>query len=166
MMTSTVLPATAARRRSRRVVVGSIGAATVLAGGAVAYAAWNVTATGPTQAASAAAVSASISAATAAAELYPGASAAVYFTVTNPNDFPVTFTTATFGTVTSSDQTACPAGNVTASNKTGLTIRVPAKTTSGPLTISAAVTMATDAPDGCQNKLFTVPATLTGASSA
>ncbi len=166
MSSTTILPGAVRRRASRRLVFGAVGTATVLAGGAVAYAAWSVTATGSSQAASAAAVSATVTAASGSPDLYPGASGAVYFTVTNPNNFPVTFSSATFGAVVSSDETACPAANVTATNQTSLSIRVPANTTSGTLSLSAAVTMAATAPDGCQNKTFTLPTTLAGASSA
>ena len=147
-------------RSGSRLVVGLFTVAAVGIGGSVAYAAWTSTATGSSQARSGAASSATVTAATGTAGLYPGASDAVYFTVTNPNSFPVTYTTANFGAVVSSDPALCPAANVTTADKTGLSITVAANTTSATLSIPAAVTMAANAPDGCQSKTFTIPTTL------
>ena len=155
-MSNTILPT----RRGSRLLLATAAVAAVAAGGSVAYAAWSSTATGSSQARSGTASSATVTAASGTAGLYPGASDAVYFTITNPNSFPVTYTTATFGAVVSSDPALCPAANVTASDKTGLSITVAANTTSATLSIPAAVTMAANAPDGCQNKTFTIPTTL------
>ena len=155
-MSLTILPT----RSGSRVVLAVVTAAAVAAGGSVAYAAWTSSATGSSQAKSATASSATVTAAAGTAGLYPGASDAVYFTVTNPNSFAVTYTTATFGAVVSSDEATCPAANVTTTDKTGLNITVAANTTSATLSIPTAVSMAANAPDGCQNKTFTITTTL------
>src|SRR5882724_5103824 len=42
------------------------------------------------------------------ADLYPGATGAAQFTVTNPNPYPVRLLSLSLGTVRSSDQLACP----------------------------------------------------------
>lgn len=158
-----------ARRKSRRmktVAIGAglgVGVATV---SAIGFAAWTVTGAGTTsdKALTAAAVTLTASA-TPTADLYPGASGAAQFTVTNPNPYAVTINTLTFGTVTSSDPTNCPATNITTTAKTGLSIAVPANGTSAPQSVASSFTMATTAPNGCQGVTFTVAATATGVQS-
>ena len=68
------------------------------------------------------------------------------FTSANTNPYPVTFTSMTSGTVTSSDQTNCPASNVTVANASGLSLAVPAGATTTPGTIADVVTMASVRP--------------------
>jgi hypothetical protein len=150
--------------RTRRPLALALVAAVVLGGGTIAYAAWTASGTGSSEAKSVTAVALTVNVATATAELYPGGSAKVYFTVTNPNPYDVLLTDADFGAVTSSDEVNCPASNITVNDKTGLSLSVGAGVTSGTLTITDAVTMALAAPDGCQGKTFTVATTLTGLS--
>jgi hypothetical protein len=132
----------------------------------VAFAAWTVSASGSGSAKSISGSSSTITtdATAAVADLYPGYTAGtVYFQIDNPNPYPVRFTSMTAGAVTSSDQTNCPASNVTATDRTGLTIDVPANTTTAvSRTITNAVSMASAAPDGCKSKTFTIGMTLSG----
>ena len=140
-------------------VVGAFGVS-------VAFAAWTSTGTGPTEAKSLTAVALTVTARAATADLYPGFTAGdVYFSVANPNPYPVTLTTATFGAVTSSDTALCPSLNVTVANATGLSLLVPAGGAATAHTIIDKVTMLTTAPDGCQNKTFSIPVTLGGTQS-
>ena len=142
-------------------------AATVLAVSGIAYAAWTSTAVGPGRAASGTAVQLTVNASSGTADLFPGTTAGdVYFTITNTNSYPVTFTSMTPGpaAITSSDATACPPTNVTLAGKTGLSLTVAANTTSPTLSITDVVSMSLAAPDGCQAKTFDLPMTLTGAS--
>ena len=150
--------------RTRRPLALAVVAAVVLGGGTLAYAAWTANASGSSQAKSVTAVAATVTVATGTADLWPGATGKVYFTVTNPNPYPVTFTAADFSTVASDDETACPNANVTVNDKTGLTINVAANTTSTTQSITGAVTMSGAAPDGCQGRVFTVATALTGTS--
>lgn len=147
----------------RRVLMVAFGAGTALALG-VAVAMWSQTGTGSGSAKALDAAPSVVTAGTATADLYPGFTQGdVYFKVTNPNPYPVRFTSMTAGTVTSSDPTNCPASNVTVAGKTGLTIDIPANTsTAVDSTIADVVSMASGAPDGCQGKTFTVAVTLTG----
>ena len=148
--------------RGRKIAVCATAVA-VVAGGGAAYAAWSASASGETQGKSFVAVTSVIAANTATAELYPGASASVYFTLTNPNSYAVQFTSADFSTVSVDNATACPAGNITVNDKTGLAITGPANTPVGVATTSAgALTMASTAPDGCQGRTFTITTTLAG----
>jgi hypothetical protein len=146
------------------VIAAAAGVTAVGLVGGVAYAAWSVSATGSSQATSGTPVTGTVTVATPVDSLYPGGTTPVYFTVTNPNSFPVTYTAATFGTVTVDDATACPASNVTTANQ-AVSISVAAKTTSTVQSPAGAISMASDAPNGCQGRTFTVATTLSGASS-
>jgi hypothetical protein len=107
-----------------------------------------------------------VTAATGAADLYPGFTGGdVFFTITNPNPYPVTFTSMTAGTVTSSNPAACPSTNVSVANASGLSLAAAASSTSGTQSIANVVTMAAGAPDGCQGATFTINLTLSGSQS-
>jgi hypothetical protein len=154
------------RRRRRRgliLVVASV-LAIVLAGG-VAIALWSASGSGSgtTKAITAQTLTVT-AAATPTADLFPGASGALQFTVTNPNPYPVSMTAISYGSVTSSDQANCPASNLTlgAGGALGTPISVPASGTSGAASVPSAATLAVSAPNGCQGVTFTVAVTLTG----
>jgi hypothetical protein len=147
------------------VIAGALGA--LLAGGVVAYALFSATGTGSGRASATTAVSITITPQTcASADLYPGGPAgALCFTLTNSNPYNVTFTSVSYGTaITSSDQTNCPASNVSVATNapTAVAFSVAHGATSGTLSIAGVVSMASTAGDGCQGKSFTVPVTLTG----
>jgi hypothetical protein len=96
-------------------------------------------------------------------DLFPGFSGGdVYFTVANSNAFGITYTDMTADTVTSSNETACPASNVTIEPATGLSLVSPPSATSETLSIADVVSMSVDAPDGCQGVTFDLALTLTG----
>lgn len=140
--------------------------AVVLAGGGIAAALWSANGSGPGQAKALSAQSLTVTAATGAADLYPGFNGGdVFFTITNPNPYPVTFTSMTAGTITSSNPAACPSSNVTVANATGLALAAAASSTSGIQSIGNVVTMAAGAPDGCQGATFTISLTLSGSQS-
>jgi len=147
-----------------------IAAAAVIVGGiavgGTAYALWSSTGTGTGRAATLSAQTVTVTAVTGTADLYPGASGKLSFTLTNTNPYPVTFTAMTPGTITSSNAAQCPSSNLTvATFASGLSLTVAANSTSGTLSIPAAATLALAAPDGCQNKTFDVVLTLTGTQS-
>ena len=145
-----------------KTVGGGILSMVVIGGATIGYGAWSTTGSGEVQARSLAAQNVTLTATAGTSDLYPGASGAVYFTVTNNNPYPVEIRTATFGTVTSSNGTACPANNITTHDKTGLVLEVAANATSPTLSIAGAVTLASGAPDGCQSRTFTISTTVTG----
>ena len=162
---STVTPARAGRQVPRRRTAVVAGVGLLLLGGAgVGYAAWSSTANGSSQARSTSAVDLTVTAATGTADLYPGGTGAVYFTVENPNPYPVHLTAADFATVTSDSEATCPASNITV-NDQAVNITVPAKTTTVTQSVAGAVGMVTAAPDGCQARTFTIATTLTGQSA-
>ena len=114
-----------------------------------------------------------------AADLYPGVSGAVYFTITNPNAFPVTLTSASLGTPHNADSaSACQASTKGTTNLTvtggalAINITVPARAGTGvgnPAAVGAslpgAIQMTMQADPSCQSQVFLVPVTLLGASS-
>jgi hypothetical protein len=137
--------------------------AALLLGGGVAVALWSTTGIGTGSAKADTVQTATVTAATGTADLYPGFNGGdVYFTITNPNPFPVEFTSMTAGTVVSSDPVNCPASNVTVTGATGLSLTVPANTTSATQSIADVVTMVLAAPNGCQGVSFSIALQLAG----
>ena len=145
-------------------VVATVGG--LVATGGVAWGLWSSTGAGDATAAARSAVAITVNAATGAADLYPGFTGGdAYFTVSNTNPYPVTFTSVTAGTIVSSDPTGCPAGNVSVSSPPSLSLLVAAGASAVAASLPDVVTMAGTAPDGCQGVTFTIPLTLTGAQS-
>lgn len=147
----------------KSLVLAAVGAVVLGTVTGVAYAAWSVSATGSSEAKSGTPVTGTVTASTANGDLYPGGDAPVYFTVSNPNSFPVTYTQASFGTITVDDATACPASNITVTT-TAVSISLAAGATSTVQTPAGAVALSSAAPDGCQGRTFTIATTLTGTS--
>jgi hypothetical protein len=137
--------------------------------GGVAYAVFSATGTGAGGAKAVDSVVVTVTASTGTADLFPSnPGGAMYFTLTNTNPYPVTFTAMSVGPgpIVSSDDAACAAANVSADSATGLNLPVAANTTSPVLSIANVVHMAAGATDGCQGKTFTIPLTLTGSQSS
>ena len=174
--------------RTRQVLrrrVGVVVAVTILlTGGGVAVASWTATGTGQGSARAANVTGLVVSAGTPLGALYPlpadatpstgygsGTTGSVATTVTNPNPFPVTITSATVGSVTTSPLTGrtCAAGSVlpTASAPITLSPPVTLAANSGPtaVTVPGALHMVSTAEDGCQGATVPVPVTVTGASA-
>lgn len=153
------------RRRFAR-SAGFVVAVVVAFFAAVSFAAWTGVATGPGQSRARQSERVTVTGASGPADLYPGGPAgAVHFTLTNNNPFNILFTSMSPGTVTSSDESACPASNVAAVPATGLSLASPAGATTGQLSIAGILTMSPGAPDGCQNATFSLAMTLNGIQS-
>lgn len=143
----------------------------VLGTGTAAYAYWSASGSGSATLSTATATAITVTA-TPSGTLFPGASADVSVTMGNPNAYPVSMTTMTAISVTSSDSAACasswislPAEVTTGVSGTGYVLPSPVSVpsgSSGTTTLTGLVTMATDAPDTCQGKTFTVDMTFTG----
>lgn len=150
------------KHRKRIIVVAALAIAAT--GGAVA-AYWTATGSGSGSASSLSAQAITVSATTGTADLYPGfTDGDLSFTAANPNPYPVTFTSYTAGTVTSSDPVNCPSTNVTVVDGT-ISLTVAAGASGVATTLPDVVTMIAAAPDGCQDKSFTVDLTLSGSQS-
>jgi hypothetical protein len=156
----------AAWSKRRKLLTAGAAVAVIGVTGGIAAALWGATGTGSGRARSTSAVALTVTASDGAQDLYPGFTQGdVFFTITNPNPYGVTFTSMTPGTVTSSDTTGCPSANVTVVAATGLSLVVPANATSPQLSIPNVVTMLAGAPDGCQNVSFNIALTLSGAQT-
>lgn len=148
------------RRHLALLAIGAVGGVAVYP---TALASWGGTGGGAGQARAPSAQTVTVDAAVGGDDLYPGFTGGdVFFTVSNPNPFPLTFTSMTPGSLNSSDPIGCPASNVTASSKSGLGIAVGGGATTPTLAIADVVSMSAVAPDECQGIVFTVSFTLDG----
>jgi hypothetical protein len=159
--------------RKRTIVLGGAALAVLLSAG-IAFGLWTAQGTGSGRARATTAVTATVTPVNCAAtpgciDLYPGfADGDVYFTITNPNPYDITFTGMSAGAITvdAGHSAACPASSITVDSPvTGLSLVAPASSTTGQLSIADVVTMILAAPDGCQGASFDIVLTLTGSQS-
>jgi hypothetical protein len=158
----------------RAAIVGA--AVIVMTGTGIAYAAWTASGSGSgyAKATTAQALTTVDATADTVAQLYPGASGDVHVTIHNPNPYPVTVTSigkVSNGTITASGGTGtCTTTGVSFDGATGLSILVPAKSNgvdgSASYTLVGKAHMDNSSDDGCQGAVFTIPVSLSGASSA
>ncbi len=147
------------QRWVRRLVSAGIGTAALLMVGGIAYAAWSALGVGNGTAASGSPKALGISA-TVSGTLYPGASADVLVTVSNPNSTPVTVQSlALAGTVTAS--AGCSTPGVTVSIPASTTLVVPAGGNAS-LSVANGIAMTTASSSNCQGATFTIPLQATG----
>ena len=155
------------RKLTARITAGGIVVGAMLAAG-VAFAAWTATGSGSgyAKATTAQALSTVDVSASTPATLYPGATGNVKLSISNPNPYPVTVSSVSGnGAITSDKGAACNASTgVTYSNQTGLSLAVPAAG-SATFTLTGAVSMSNASDDSCQGAVFTIPVSLSGASS-
>jgi hypothetical protein len=150
----------------RTKIAGTLAVGVMLLGGGIAGALWSANGGGPGQAKALTANTLTVSAATGAADLYPGFSGGdAFFTITNSNPYGVTFASMTAGAVTSSNPSGCPSTNVTVANAAGLSLAIGANATSATLSIADVVTMVAGAPDACQGVTFDIAMTLSGSQA-
>lgn len=157
-----------ARRMKRRLVVAlvaAVGVVVLASGSAFAYFTASGTKTG--NATVGTDVIVTVTAATAANDLFPGTSGTVRFTLKNTNSFTTNFTSVTGASVTSGNPGGCPASNIIVATLplTITKITVAAGQTTGTQTISTLISMSSTAPNACQGVAFTVSLTLSGQSS-
>lgn len=159
--------------RKRAIALGGAALA-VLFSATVVFALWTGQGTGSGRARATTAVTATVTPVNctpspACNDLYPGfVNGDVYFTITNPNPYAITFTDMTAGAVSvdAGHAAACPASSITVDSPvTGLSLVAPASSTTAQLSIADVVTMILAAPDGCQGASFDIALTLTGAQS-
>jgi len=152
---------------SKKAIIGSVLATGVVAGAGLAWANWSGNATGTGNAKARTAATVTITAATGADDLYPGAQGDIDFTLSNNNPYPVTFTEWTATTiVTSPNAAGCPSSNVTVNDTGSISIPVAAGASNLAASIDDVVTMLYTAPDACQGQTFAITLALTGAQTA
>jgi len=135
--------------RRRKIVALVVG---IMMIASAAYAAWIVTGSGDFKGKTGTFQTLAVGAPpTLVADLFPGTTGDVQANIVNPNPAPLTLSSVTWAVsgITSSDQTNCPASNFTSINKTGLSIPLAASATTS-VTIPDALSMAANAPNGCQ----------------
>lgn len=162
------------RRRTVRALAPVLVLAVGTAGG-TAYAYWSAEGAGTATVKSTTAQPLVVAArAAVAADLYPGRTVGLGFTLSNPNIYPVELTTLTGLAITSDDEVSCPGGtylSVPPEVTTGLSaggyvlptpIPVAAEASGTAAELAGLVTMSTSAPDGCQGRTFTVELAFSG----
>jgi len=137
-------------------------AAMAIAGGATTFGAWTVSGTGDGYAKAVTASNLTLNdvSGTTVADLYPGGTGAVKFSVTNPNAFAVTITGVAANGAATSDDAGCTTTGVTFTSTTGLTQAVAAGATAT-FTLAGKAAMSNASLNACQGDIFTLPVTLT-----
>lgn len=139
---------------ARRLTSVGVGTAALLLAGGIAYAAWSVLGAG-TSTVSIGTPQALGVTATVAGTLYPGASADVLVTVSNPNSAAVTVQSlALAGAVTAS--AGCTSPGVTVSLPASTSLVVPAGGNAA-LNVVNGVSMTAGSTSNCQGATFTIP---------
>ena len=147
-------------RKSQKsaVVIGSVVAIT---GAGIAFAAWTSTGTGTGSATAGEAVNLVVEG-NDISGLYPTGTFPATVEITNPNPYDVTLSSLDF-TGAEADKAGCDASRVTVVDLTGLSDVVVKD--DGSVTKNVVVSMSNDAVDACQNAVFTLSYTASGASS-
>lgn len=151
---------------SRKKVVAAAGVATLTIGGIVAYAAWSATGSGSATVSAGQAVDLGVADGHSSTLLYPNGSGDLVAVITNTNPYNVAVTGVSGGTITASG--TCNASSVSFTAPSLATSGIVLAANGGSYTITFHNEMAMDntATDACQNAVFTVPLTFTGASTA
>jgi hypothetical protein len=155
--------------KSRKFIVGGALAGAILAASGVAFATWSATGGGTGSALAVTAQTVTINAValnSSSASLFPGGPAGnVYFTVANPNPYPIKITNITWGTPVSANPSACSSAfiSVDASAPTsGFSLTVAASGTSPVTQVNGVLDLSSSATDTCQGNGFNVPMTVSG----
>lgn len=153
------------RNMSQRTAIITLVAVIVTGIASVAWAAWSVTGQG-TATVSAAEVTALRATARPTGSLFPGGTAAIEISVTNPNEFAVevqSFSQDPEIVVDDAHAKGCPAGNVRLkATKTPIGKRVEADGGKQTFVVADAVEMVYNAPEACQGASFEITLALAG----
>ncbi len=145
-----------------RLAVAASIVAVVVAGGAITFGAWTVDGSGDDYAKAVTASNLAMNnvSATTVSDLYPGGTAHVKLSVTNPNNFSITITAVTANGAVTSNDPACTTTGVTFTTTTGLSHDVGAGATVT-FTLEGKAVMTNASLNACQGDIFTLPVTLT-----
>ena len=143
-------------------VIGAAGLLSLTAG--IAYGLWSASGTGPGAARAQTAQALAVSAGTAGAQLFPGSTGDVIFSVSNPNSYAVRVEAATMSAVTGTSSGSCGADQFTLSSGTVTPTTIPPGGAAD-VTVAGAIGMVLSAPDACQGVTVSVTGTLTGSQA-
>ncbi len=153
--------------KKRNFIVASMALIAMTAVGFV-YAAWttNGSGSGYAKAGTSQALTTVDVSATTAASLYPGQNGDVKIEVSNPNPYAVRVTAIedTGAATVDAGHSGCTTTGVTFNDQTGLTLDIPASSSTA-TTLSGAASMSNASLNACQGATFTIPVSLTGASN-
>jgi hypothetical protein len=131
-----------------------------------ALAVWSATGTGDGASRALTAVDLQVSAGSPTPDMYPGATGAIVFSVTNPNPYPVTVTGGSVSSIAGLSGAAgtCSSSDFTLGAGTVASTAIASGATQT-VTMTDALTMKATAGNGCQGVTVTVHGTLTGTQS-
>jgi hypothetical protein len=150
--------------KNRKKFVG-IMAATLLVGG-IAFAAWTATGTGSGNAQATSANALTTSVATTTGQLFPNGTGDLVITINNSNGYPVNITSISpnGAATTTPTNAACDLSTGVSYLTQNGNWYVPASG-SATFTLANAVSMSNASDNACQGKKFTIPVSLSGAST-
>ncbi len=145
-----------------RLAVAASVAVMVVAGGATTFGAWTVGGSGDGYAKAVTASNLTMNdvSGTTVADLYPGGTGDVKFSVTNPNAFAITITAVTANGAATSNDAGCTTTGVSFTTTSGLSQVVGAGATVA-FTLAGKAAMTNASLNACQGDIFTLPVTLT-----
>jgi hypothetical protein len=155
--------------KARKILIGGALATGVMLASGVAFASWSASGSGTGSALAYTAQTVTVNEValtSSAASLFPGGPAGnVYFTVTNPNPYPIKITSIAWGTPVSANPSACSSSQISVDANaptSGFSLQLPANGTSPPVQVNAVLDLSASATDTCQGNTFNVPITATG----
>jgi hypothetical protein len=152
-------------RLSRKLSAVAAGVIALAVAG-VAFAAWTASGTGSGAAQATSASAVTYSNGTTTAQLFPTGSGDLVISVHNPNGYKIQITdvVSTGATTVDAGHSGCNASSVALTAQHSLTKVVAANTTAD-VTLTGSVTMDNTANDSCQGATFTIPVSVTAAST-
>lgn len=153
------------RKITKRSAVFLTAAVVAVGGAGAAFAAWTLNTSKEASAVAGSAKQLNVSTPTIVGTLVPGSPVSVQFNAQNPNSFPVKVSNITFSEIHTGDETACPPSNLVAPDLTS-TLAFAGNETKNGINLANALSLKTNADNGCQGATFTFKVNLVVASDS